>query len=454
MGYIFFRKNTQVYQRFTKLCVIISLILYFATPNVMYKPYINLIGLLYLIQLWIYFRVKEKNSYLEFDTIFLLIFSIASLAYPLLIYDPDMPFVPFFGLSFNTNNIPKALSGSCLALSAYIYGNTKRTKTATPVKFQNKQIRTTYIVYIILALSIAFFGFGGLRYLNALYVLGDANLEDFGMIFQIESLLTSFIIAFISIEFYNYNINKNYNFNKLAILAIMTISAIIILAGNRSLPMRFMLPLAFYFSLFFYRLSKFKFLVSITLAVIFMALIGYIRDGTALTDLENLNAEKFIRDIVIPARSNYLVYEVVDKFGYTYGTNLSLGIFRIIPSFTRLLTILGIDSSRWGSAEFFTDYSQQDVEYNLPGLGTMLQADAFMSFGIIGVILTFYLIGYYSNKLYESICEGKSIYAFVIYSCFMADSVFWIRGMVTLPLKNIVWCCIIVWFAKNKRIKI
>ena len=97
MGYIFLGNKTQAYHRFTKLCVIISLILYFAAPNVMYKPYINLIGLLFLAQLSIYFQIKEKKSYLEFDTIFLLFFSIASLAYPLFIYNPDMPFAPFFG---------------------------------------------------------------------------------------------------------------------------------------------------------------------------------------------------------------------------------------------------------------------------------------------------------------------------------------------------------------------
>lgn len=192
MGSIAIRKCDRNYQIIFYLYLIVSLILYWAAPKVMSMNYIRFIGALYLIELLTYFRVNPKQSYLEFDTIFLLFFSIASLAYPLFIYDPDMPFVPFFGLEFNTDSIPKAITCSFVALSAYICGSSQYKHVSKGNA--SKIIRTKTLSYIIVFLSVAFFLSGGLSYLKALYMLGDVKLSSYGLLFQIESLLTSFII--------------------------------------------------------------------------------------------------------------------------------------------------------------------------------------------------------------------------------------------------------------------
>ena len=157
-----------------------------------------------------------------------------------------------------------------------------------------------------------------------------------------------------------------------------------------------------------------------------------------------------MRDIVIPARNNYLVFEVVEKEGHTLGYSMSGGIIGVIPSLERVLKLVGLESDKIGSAILFTKYSLGDNPSF--GVGTMLQADAYLSFGFIGVIIVFFSIGYIADYCYQ-LLKNKNVYYFVFYGTLMAHAVFWVRAEAFYPLRIIIWSLIVTFLTKNMQWK-
>ncbi len=432
---------------------LLSIALYILSPNYYSFSFILCIFVLYVCQICLFYKIKKKDTYWEFDTIFLFVFTIASFAYPLLFYSDSDPFLPFKNLSFNVNVISKAVAGSYVAVSSYILGSICRKKIKKKTFSSSHALNTRPLVFAVILFSIAFILSGGIEFFQSQYNNDMEKIQnsESGLMFQIMELLMVLSISSVAIEFYNKVNFPNYKFNKPLIFTILIISVAMLYAGNRTLAMRLMLPILFLYSFYYYKISKLKFMLIAFVGVVGMTLVGFLRTGLDESDII-LNFDNILRDIVIPARNNYLVYEVVDLYGFSYGSNLLLGLTGIIPSFPRLLSLMGVDLYILGSAEFFTVYTQSSVDYKLPGLGTMLQADAYYALGILGVIFVFYTIGYISDKYFKELKNGN-YYSYVIYSCLMANSIFWIRGASTLPVKSILWCILILYIYKSIKIK-
>lgn len=431
---------------------LLSIALYILSPNHYSFSFILCIFVLYVCQIFLYYKIKRKDTYWEFDTIFLFVFTIASFAYPLFFYDENDPFFPFKNLPFNVNIISKSVAGSFVAVSSYTLGGICKKKINRSLhlssSFPTHAINTKPLVFFVILLSIAFILSGGIEFFQSQYNNDMEKIQnsESGLMFQIMELLMVFAISAVSIEFYNKVNFSNYSYNKSLILIIVLISVAMLYAGNRTLTMRLMLPMLFLYSFFFYKISKFKFLLIALVGIVGMTIIGFLRTGLD-GDSIFLNIDNIFRDIVIPARNNYLVYEVVEQEGFSYGSNFVLGLTGVIPSFPRLLSMIGIDLYMLGSAEFFTTYTQASVDYKLPGLGTMLQADAYYAWGIFGVIFVFFMIGFIVDKYFKEFKEGN-YYSYVIYSCLMANSIFWVRGAATLPVKSILWCILVLYIIR------
>lgn len=84
--------------------------------------------------------------------------------------------------------------------------------------------------------------------------------------------------------------------------------------------------------------------------------------------------------------------------GYTYGVFQIMQIVNIIPGIGTLLGgVLGINVSEMNSAVFLT----HQILGNFPshGLGTSAIADVYLDFGIVGVILLFFVFGVFVRKI-------------------------------------------------------
>lgn len=441
--------------KFISFFFILSIALYILAPNYYSFHFILGIFILYIVQLLLFYKIKHKTTYWEFDTIFLFVFTIASFAYPLLFYSEEDPFLPFKNLPFDINVISKAVAGSYVAVSSYVMGSICK-KKGKQVLFNSEDLSVLSvrpILLIVILLSIGFILSGGVEYYQSVYneeMKGTQESES-GLMFQIKELLLTFTIVAFAIDFYNKSKNPNYSHNKILVLFVGLISVLMLYAGNRTFAMQLILPVSFLYSFHFYKISKVKFLIISFVGIVGMTTIGFLRSGIDESSLV-LNIDNIVRDIVIPARNNYLVYEVVEQDGMSFGGNFFVGVIGIIPAFPRLLSLMGMNLYLLGSAEYFTEYTQATVDYKLPGLGTMLQADAYYAFGFVGIIFVFFVIGFATDKFFKDLKNGN-YYSYAIYSCLMANSIFWIRGASTLPIKSILWSILVLYVYKLLRSK-
>lgn len=427
---------------FLFLCLL-SLTLTFFSPSYYDTTYNYFIFSIYVIQLFVFFKLKKKTSYWDFDILFLIVFSLASYAYPLLIYTPSDPFLPFFQLPFKTNNISKAVGLSSIAATAYMLGSLCKKNTHSK-SYRKVEVNTNFLVLLVLLFSLIFIAAGGITYYQAMY---DKKIEvvPSGLILQAQALLQACSIAAISIEFYNININ-NKKANKLLFLVLFLVAFIMLYAGNRTLAMQLILPITFFVAFRYIRITKIRLLILSFFGIIAMWLVGRLRGGREITE-DTIQLANLVKDIVLPARNNYLVFEIVEESGHTWGYTMSGGIIGTIPSLERVLTIFGLDSRKIGSATYFTDYTYPAGDAPF-GLGTMLQADAYLSFGILGVFIVFGMIGYWVSYIYSSL-RNNSYYAYVVYAALMAHAIFWIRAEAFYPLKIILWSSLIAYFNRH-----
>ena len=396
--------------------------IYFSFLNVIFSTYL-------------YFKIAKKKNYLDFDTIFVVILLIVGFAYPVFLFNENYPFLFFFGLNFNLNNLNTGTIIFSLGVQSYYLGS-----LAVKHKILNtanwEKINTFYLSISVVLLSILFIAFGGYDYFRNMYK--NAVQLELGHISQIMILLQSFFIVLISSEIYNIKGNENYKFNKITLIAISIIILLMLLAGNRTFASQLLLPIIVLFAIFKKNIGAIRFIAFIIVGIVFMWIIQMYRLGYKIEKPSNYGA--VISDLVIPARNNYLCIEYVNKYEYTYGRNMSGGLIASFPSLERILNSFGVDTSTLGSAEVFTYYT---LGKSPPlGLGTTIIADIYLSFGVPGVIIMMFLLGYYTKNLEYKTLQ-LSYYSIVSYAAITSYAIFWVRTTYTHPVRLLLWCFII-----------
>ena len=140
-------------------------------------------------------------------------------------------------------------------------------------------------------------------------------------------------------------------------------------------------------------------------------------------------------DFIINTRNLYALVDDAFVNGYTYGLSNLEAITGVVPFLTNLLVkLFGLNPWTLGSAK----YSTYLVFGDSPpvGLGTHIVADIFLSFGIVGIILFFILLGYIIEKS-KCLSKYSIIYAFIYYEL-LSESVFMCRGTMFICLKIVV----------------
>jgi oligosaccharide repeat unit polymerase len=420
---------------------VFTVILFIFCPKGISMPYIYVCFGDFMVSTYLYFVYKNKSNYLDFDTLFVLLYTILGFAYPVFMYDADNPFSIAFSLSFNVNFIPLGVVCFVLGIQSYYLGSmiTKKTSSLKKIDISGlRPINNTLLSIIVIILSISFILSGGIQYYQSVYKYGDA-LTSTGLLFQIMALMHAFSVTAIAIEFYNKCVDHTYKLNKLLLVSISCIIVLMLYAGNRTLASQLALPILGLYTMFFQKIGKFKILIFLILGIVFMWIIQNNRSGSEITS-DVSGVENIISDLTIPTRSTFSSMEYVDEFGHTYGMNMLGGIIATVPSLERVLLLFGIKHNSLSSAEFLTEYTLgSDTKL---GLGTNVIADIYLSFGVLGIIILMFFLGWFVNKqLYNA--KNMHFYSIIVYSCFMSYAVFLVRSTYTHPIKLIIWCLII-----------
>lgn len=436
------------------------LVLILICPN-HYSFYFNVTNFsVFLVYLVLYLKDKNKITYFDFDVLFLTTFAVTSYSYPVFLYDDSFPFIFFFDNSFKLSNISYGVIASTIAGCLYMLGGSLNYVCAR-VNY-SKSPQTKHIVLFAVILSLLFWVLGGFQYYSDHYSIGTIENPN-GHILQIEALLQCTIVTAISLEYYKLTSNgrrKNrfrdlivgHSFNRVLFVLCLIVGASIAISGNRTTGMILTIPLLFVIFNQYTYLGLGRFFIGCLIAFLMMFVIQITRAGDSF-DSSVISAASVVSDLVIPSRSNYLVFEVIDEKGVSYGITTLRGFINSIPSLDSFLNSIGVDTKMMGSAYFFTDYTEHMGHEVKTGLGTTLQADLMLSFGWLG-LLFFFLIGRVVNVL-QIRMQNAHYYSTVAYFSLICLSIFLVRAELSYPFRVFAWSLIMskIIFILNKKEK-
>jgi len=385
----------------------------------------------------VYFKTKKKRNYLDFDTIFILIFCLMGFS-TTFFYGNTILFralflgtgVPVSDLFINRGNLLMLIG-----LLGYMVGSLSvREELKENIIRVHGVINTIFISMFSVFFMVLFIAFGGLSYFRNVYIGG--NDMERGMIHHVLLLVICATIVLIATELYNKKILPSYKIGKFPVFATVIFVLLLLSVGNRTAASMIFVPFFCIYAMFFYNLSFRKFVLFMLLGVFTMWIVQNMR---ADVDIGLSHPIFLVLDLTIPARQTYTALEYVNDNGYTFGRSMLLGIVGVIPFLASFVT-RGRDAEQFGSAEVLTIYSFE--KNNLPelgiGLGTTIIADIYLSFGLFGVILLMFLLGRLISKLLLR-SLSLSYNALIVLAAMLANCIFMVRASYAHPFRYAVW---------------
>ena len=372
------------------LMCFISLLLFYFSPNIYSYEYCFIVFVFYILFNVVYLLEEPKNRSFSFEFLFMVAFLMTNFIYPVFYY-LDNPTISLFAFSFNKDVISKSTGLALLAYSFYILGNTnyRNVNRDFKVLIVNDMVISSVLIISVLNFII-FTSLGGVDYYKDVY--SGANAERG---------LTVYFMLFLSVSTYLLAVLIYNSTNRLLIIiSLIYIFGLIILflsTGARLFAMSLALLLLVQYSNLVKKIS----IVIVTVILFFGAFVMHVVqvfresgvDNSSFSDifLELINGkssffDSFL-DLIINNRNLYVLTDFVDSNSYVYFLNVSASIFGIFPSIKSFMVFFNIpDYMTSGLMPTFLEFGS-----NPPfGLGTNMVGEAYLSLGVLGVIIVFY----------------------------------------------------------------
>lgn len=184
---------------------------------------------------------------------------------------------------------------------------------------------------------------------------------------------------------------------------------------------------------------------SIMMAIVNVARHGVV-DSTSIMIATDVVSDKetidFLSDFYINNRSLYSLVGYTINHGYTYGLTLLSGILGVVPFLVGVFcSLTGIHSDFLGSAQFNSFITLGHIR-NV-GIGTNIVADIYLAFGLIGVVVIFYIFGKAVSLIkYRS---SYNIYYMVAYYILVGRAMYTCRSGIFMNLQPILWSIAILY---------
>ena len=407
---------------------------------------------LFVIEAFIVIRERCKFNLLSFELPFTFGFGFVCYAYPMIYYNLD-PYFSLFAFDFPEQYITKGTALASVAFSFLVLGCLKC--SSLPLQNVNydsyigsskiKLTRITEFLLLIMIVSLIPVALSGVY---------DMNWGAGG---EIRGLLESLIYYTIFQKFYLnrggtiktlLRNNKNYF---IMVLLYILLSTII---GNRGNIIRIGLLCFVFYNLYIKKVSNVFILTFLSVGMFLMYTVGAIRDSGSYQNARESSVSfwDFGRDLTINNRSEYVLMDIADRKGYTYGENFLGSLLSPIPfAQSTYLNITGksVENISSGSLVTYDFFSKGDRD--LIGLGTNIVGDVYLAFGLIGVIVLFYLLGTTISKISYRANMGSPIMQFV-YAILLMNTVIWIRSDFFKPFQMVVWGVALYYIFDRKRI--
>ncbi len=417
---------------------IISLVLYICAPNVYSYSYCWILHIVFVCNAL--YTIKHRNEEIVgFNTLFTLSFYGVTFIYPIFIY-PIAPNYSLFAYQIDDTIITKATALANIAYVSYAMAYAKRRTICS----ENIEPVVPYkSLNIILFIEILLF----------LLVICTGTLQGLKSKYTGEVYAVNPIAKFISVllgAFSVFTCIANYKNNKQSIyLILLFICCVFLYVGSRGIALS-IFSLFFYYLYERYQFSLTSIIIIVVIGVFLFAAIGDYRVGQETGDVisdSNVGVFEVAEDFIVNSRNLYALYTYVQENSITYGISSLSYILAVIPfSQSVVSNLFGIPPYMMRS-EMVTTATAISEDSSL-GLGTHIVGDVYVSFGLLGVILLFYFLGYiirYSRrKMQEGIWSGT-----VIYFGLLAHSIFMCRGAYFVSLQSICWALFFIVIFRN-----
>lgn len=441
--------NVSVVYRFILISFfLLTLIVYLFIPNrgevSMPLFYISFSGM--LLSNLIYFKAKRKINYLDFDTIFILVYCLVGFTTTFFYYNNYEVFrAAFLNFPVAEEYINKGNLLFLLGLLCYMLGSLTHVKSDTIRIGSKRKINTTFLVVNVFSLIILFIFSGGIEYYRAIYA--KTSSVESGIVKYVLLLLITTAMVLVGSEYYNKKIDFNYRISKMSFIALFVIIGTLMFIGNRTAASQILLPVLCLYAIFFKNINFRKFLVFIFIGIPIMWIFQQVRTGES--NFELTNPIMLILDLTIPMRTTYEALAYVDVNSYTYGMTMVLAIVGAIP-FLPSFIVENFPKMEMGSAELLTNYTYSNIyipdEFQI-GLGTTIIADIYLAFGLVGIIVLMFFMGLWVNRLLVKSTE-LNYYSIIIFCAILGNAIFIVRAGYFHAFRFIVLALLIAYINK------
>lgn len=426
---------------------LISIILFIFAPTDYNANYSTIVSMLAFFLAGIFILDRYRIEGLGFNYFFIIGLILTNFIYAYF-YFPTNPSIESYGYGFNRAVICKSLSVSFVALSFYIAGfkfrnNDVRKYSEKQVIEINKNLIKLLIVITFLLFAIYYFS-GGYENMKSVYSEDNA-ISTAGGIWGYSQYLMFLTTTMLAIFLFHI---KSTIIKTFALLTVIIISTLMLLTGMRLLPIGIALILLTGFSRYVKKIPFALTLIITLLGTFFLYFIMLFRKDVSIsasdiyTNVSN-PLDIFI-DLIGVNRNLYLLVDYVDTNGHLFFLNELPSLVSAIPSGGKLLNMFGFPENI--SSGFLPTYLT--FGNNAPyGMGTSMVGEAYLSFGIIGVLLVFFLFGISVKKFLTS--SSTSVYGLMGYFYLISQSLFYSRIDYLWALKAIVWISVIYYILKQ-----
>ncbi len=363
------------------------------------------------------------------------------------------------------NVIPKAIIVSSLALVIFFIGYSLKLKRKPNFEetIQKPVLTSTLILKVFCFIFFVFFVFGtDPSYFWGGYGRNGVELGGISAVGNEFFLLTAmgyFIVMTRNFMIEGIIPSSIYEYMKLFgkdISALVLIFLLLVLmSGDRGPILQLGLVILGCFIILTRKKYKIIFVtIFITISISLLAFMAYVREfkdtGSYLEKMEmasqikasNKRSQTFSPntiELAVSVRSLHAAILFTDNVTFTYGIFQGYQVFSIIPGFRSIfMSLTGVDGDEVVSTKFLTKQIQgEEVTH---GLGTTSVADIYLDFGVIGVVIMFYLFGLFIRFIEKKMFSNQisSVFVWVLFFIFLSQSAYIGRSQIMLVLKQAV----------------
>ena len=431
------------------LLLIESFFLFLFAPNHYVNTFDFLCLIQYLISSFIFIKIQKKENYFDFDLLFLLTYFFVLFFYPVFLYQTLPKIFLVYQYPFNENVISRCTALSLLGSQAYMFGsimvNTDKMKISEHKN--NVKINTNLLTLLSCLAFVSFLIVAGTTFFTKTYGdTMDSNLFQYFLVF-FQAIFFSTLI----LEVYNWLVFHNvekYKINiPLVILSIIVIG-LFIYSGSRTIPLEIVLMLVGIITIYKFKINFFKFIIFAFVGILAMFTTVVMRGYQGVEIGDEGGLIQVVMDLIVNNRNTFVAVDFVDNNGLTYGQSMLSNFLAPIPFLQNIFfTVFNINPNMSSSSLMITSITLG--EDSTWGLGTNIIADIYMSFGVVGVCVFMFFLGYTIKRALYKAKYQKNLYTLVYYAIMMSLAVFIVRAEFFFFLRLFLWCLLIVYLYKQ-----